>query len=40
VARSASAAVGWVLLFVGIGLILEAVTALFGRSGDATEHRQ
>jgi divalent metal cation (Fe/Co/Zn/Cd) transporter len=35
-----SAIVAFALLFVGVGLILEAVTALFARSGDATEHRQ
>jgi hypothetical protein len=35
-----SAAVAAVLFLVGIGLILEGVTAVFARSGDATEHRQ
>jgi len=35
-----SAVVALVLAFAGIGLILEPVTALFARSGDATEHRQ
>ena len=39
-ALSASAAVALVLLVVGSGLILDGVTALFARSGDATEHRQ
>jgi len=36
----ASAAIALVLLLVGLGLMLDGVTALFARSGDATEHRQ
>jgi hypothetical protein len=40
VALSAHAIVGLVLLFVGVGLIFDGVTAALARSGDATEHRQ
>jgi hypothetical protein len=36
----AGAVVAIVLLVVGCGLILDGATALFARSGDATEHRQ
>ena len=40
VALSASATIGLVLLIAGFGLILDGATALFARSGDATDHRQ
>jgi hypothetical protein len=40
VALSLSSVVALLLLIAGFGLILDGATALFARSGDATEHRQ
>jgi predicted phage tail protein len=40
VAVLAAGLVTWLLLLLGFGLMFEGVTALWARSGDATEHRQ